>query len=104
MNDSAFVAYRGNADFHDGTLLNFHHQGSIIRARVCGASKKVYIVEFTGVRTVWANRPEGMLLYALTELLGEAPLRRFVFVSWHEDDAAALEIGAEGFMVQAEEI
>jgi hypothetical protein len=102
MIDSSFVAYRGNADFHDGTLLDFHREGSIVRARVRGASKKIYIVEFTGVQGVRANRPEGMLLYSLTELLGEAPLRRFVFVNWHEEDAAALEIDAEGFLVQSE--
>src|SRR6267154_2155628 len=103
MNDSAFVAYRGNADFYDGTLLDFHREGSIVRTQVRGASMKVYVVEFTGVRDVRANKPEGMVLYSLSELLGDAPLRRFVFVNSDEEDAASLEIDAEGLVVQSDE-
>jgi hypothetical protein len=35
-----------------------------------------------------------MLLYSLTELRTDPPLRKFVFANWHEDDDAALEIEA----------
>jgi hypothetical protein len=103
MSDSSFVAYRGNADFHDGTILDVHQEGSFSRVRVRGASKKVYIVEFSGVRSVDASRPGGMLLYSLSELVGEPPLRRFVFVNWDGEDAAALAIDAHEFVVRAEE-
>jgi hypothetical protein len=53
-------------------------------------------VTFRGVESVNAERPEGMVAYALTEWDAPAPLRRFVFANWNEDDDATLEVTARG--------
>ncbi|HEV3417678.1 MAG TPA: hypothetical protein VG056_12715 [Pirellulales bacterium] len=102
MTDSSFVAYVGDADFHDGRVIDVQQIGTTVRVRVTGFSHRVFVAEFSGVRVVRSNRPEGMLLYALSERRCEAPLRRFVFLNWDEEDSAALEIDAEEFTVHGE--
>jgi hypothetical protein len=102
MAESSFVGYVGDADFHDGSVLAVEQQGGIVRVRVCGASGRVFVVEFGGVRAVRAARPEGMLLYALSELSCERPLRRFAFTNWDDDSDAYLEVESETITVQGE--
>jgi hypothetical protein len=100
--DREFVQYVGNADFHDGTIIDIRHDAEAIRVRVRGASKKVYIAEFPVGKIIRINRPEGMLLYSLSELRTDPPLRRFAFANWDEEDDAALEIEAETLIVHNE--
>jgi hypothetical protein len=102
MTDASFVGYVGDADFHDGTVLAVEQQYGMARVRVRGASGKVLVVEFRGVRAVRANQPEGMMLYALSELRGELPLRRFAFANWDDDSPACLEVDAESIAVREE--
>src|SRR5262245_40796819 len=98
MVDSSFIGYVGEPDFHDGSILTVERKDSCARVRVQGASGKVFIVEFRGVRAVKANQPEGMVLYALSELRGDPPLRRFVFANWDDDGKSYLEVEAENFV------
>ncbi len=98
--ESWFVGYVGDADFHDGSVLEIEQQGATAHVRVQGASGRVFVVDFGGVHAVRANRPEGMLLYALSELSCEPPLRRFVFANWDDDSDAHLEVEAENFAVR----
>ena len=95
MSDRVFVRYVGNADFHDGSIVDVQHDTDAIRVRVRGASGKIYVAEFPAGKPVRLNRPVGMLLYSLCELRADPPFRRFVFANWHENDDAALEIDAE---------
>src|SRR6266496_4219230 len=99
MSDSAFIVYVGDAEFHDGCILAVEQLEGGIRVGVRGYSGKLFIVAFSGVHAVTANRPEGMVLYALSELRCEPPLRRFVFNNWDDEDNARLEIDAEDFTV-----
>lgn len=102
MSDASFVAYVGDPDFHDGSILAVEHQDDEFRVRVRGASGKVYVVTFNGVLAVRKNRPEGMLLYSLSEQRGDPPLRRFVFANWDDDSNSYLEIDATGFSMLEE--
>src|ERR1700722_14078111 len=95
MSDASFIAYVGDPDFHDGSIVAVEHEERVSRVRVCGASGKAFLVVFTGVYAVRANAPEGMVLYALSELRGEPPMRRFVFANWDSDGKGFLEIVAE---------
>jgi hypothetical protein len=99
MARASFVGYVGDADFHDGSVLTVEHQGGTAHVRVRGASGQVFTVEFGGVRSVRANHPENMVLYALTELSGDPPLRRFAFANWDEESEAYLEVDAETIVV-----
>lgn len=102
MAETTFVSYVGVADFHDGSVLAVEHQGTTCHVRVRGASGKLFVVEFGGVGAVRANQPEGMVLYALSELSGEPPLRRFAFANWDDDSPSYLEIDAESIAVRDE--
>ena len=99
MSDPSFIAYVGDPDFHDGSILAVEQEDDVLRVRVRGASGKVFVVTFNGVLAVRKNRPEGMLLYSLSEQRGEPPLRRFVFANWDNDSKACLEIDSTGFSV-----
>jgi hypothetical protein len=102
MAGSSFVGYVGDAEFHDGSVLAVEQRGGMVRVRVRGAGGGVFVVEFGGVRAMRAARPEGMLLYALSELSGEPPLRRFTFANWDDDSEAYLEVDAETIRVHEE--
>jgi hypothetical protein len=102
MAEASFVGYVGDADFHDGSVVAVEHQGSAVRVHVRGASGKLFAVDFGGVRAVRANQAEGMVLYALSELSGEPPLRRFAFANWDDDSPAYLEVEAETIAVREE--
>ena len=102
MAEPSFIGYVGDADFHDGSVLAVEHRGRDVRIRVRGYSGKVFIAEFGGVQAVRANCPEGMVLYSLSELSAEPPLRRFAFTNWDEDGEAYLEIDATTFAVTEE--
>ena len=102
MRDPSFVGYVKDADYHDATILSVEQTGDVVRVRVCGYDEKIFVSEFSGVQAVRATRPEGMMLYALSEMSSAPPLRRFVFTNWHDDDDAALEIDAETLRVYDE--
>ena len=102
MQRSSFVGYIGDADFHDGSILTVDRRGDAVRVRVRGASGKTFIVDFGGVSAMRANQPEGMLLYALSEMTGKPPLRRFVFANWDDDSKARLEVDAASFSISTE--
>jgi hypothetical protein len=91
VNSSQYV---GNADFHDGRILNVRQDADAIRVRVRGASKRIYLAEFPAGRIIKSDRPEGMLLYSLSEMRTDAPQRLFAFANWDEEDDAVLEIEA----------
>jgi hypothetical protein len=99
MTSEDFVAYVGDPDFHDGAVLGVVVDGDLARIVVRGASGQEYVVEFHGVKEVRSNRPEGMMLYALTEMRTGVGARRFVFSNWEPDDDANLEVEAESFSV-----
>ena len=97
---SEFVQYVGSPDFHDGRILRVEQQADLIRVRVRGYSGREYAAEFANGRIVVSNHPEGMLLYSLSEMRGEPPIRKFAFANWDEEDDAALEIDATGLSVR----
>ncbi|HTU90539.1 MAG TPA: hypothetical protein VMF69_10730 [Gemmataceae bacterium] len=88
MSDASFVAYVGEPDFHDGSILALERQDGTLRVRVRGASGKVFVLTFRGVSAVHAHSPEGMMLYALAQLRGEPALHHFVFVNWDDESKA----------------
>jgi hypothetical protein len=93
------VAYVGDADFHDGSILTVEVGEGTARVRIRGYSGKFFTVSFRGVVAVRANRPEGMVLYGLCELRSQSPVRRFCFANWNVGDDASLEIDATEFAV-----
>ena len=104
MGDTAFIGYVGEPDFHDGSVIAVERRGDSVRVRVRGASGKVFVAEFSGVHAVRSSKPEGIILYALSEMQGQPPCRRFVFANSDEQDEAGLEIDAERFRVYEEAV
>ncbi|MFQ5503873.1 MAG: hypothetical protein ACE5F1_03640 [Planctomycetota bacterium] len=49
------------------------------------------------MKKIRSVRPEGMYLYALSELTAEPPHRRFDFTNWDDEGDAMLQILARSF-------
>src|ERR1700743_1415154 len=98
----------GPADFHDGLILLLFLTGDEVWITVQGASEKHYEVWFEGVQSLESKSPEGMVLYALCEKVGESPspLRNYEFVNWYCDEpsdqrsSAYLRIAAKSFTIK----
>jgi hypothetical protein len=99
MSSEEFIGYVGDRDFHDGHVVTVDREGDTARVRVRGASGRGFVVEFRGVQVIRFEHPEGMMIYALSEMRALPPTRRFVFGNWDEDDKSFLEIEAESFSV-----
>ena len=97
MTSDEFIGYVGDPDFHDGSVVSVTAERDLARVVVRGASEQEYVVEFRGVKAMRSNRPEGMMIYSLTEMRARSAARRFVFTNWDEDDDATLEVEAEDF-------
>ena len=87
-----FVAYVGPPEIHDGVVEAVEREGDQVRVLLRGGIGRPIEVVFRGVESVTARRAEGMVLYALAEMRAPAPLRRFVFANWEEEDDASLEV------------
>ena len=94
-----FIAYAGDPDFHDGSVVSVVEERDSTRVVVRGASGQEFVVEFRGVKAMRSCKPEGMLIYSLSEMKAQPPARRFEFANWHEDDDAFFSIDAEDFSV-----
>ena len=103
MDASSFLGYVGPSDFHDGSIVSVEHENGAVRVRVRGFSGAIYAVEFEAAQIVRRTRAEGMMIYALSELRGEALSRRFAFANCDEEDDAELEIDATAFHVRLDE-
>ncbi|PYL07992.1 MAG: hypothetical protein DME34_05725 [Verrucomicrobia bacterium] len=98
MNASEFVAYVGPPDIHDSTITSVTRQGDSVRVELRTLDARPLSLTFQGVASIMSQHPEGMFLYALTELASPSPpLRRFVFANSDEESASALEVLAENF-------
>jgi len=92
--EGEFVAYVGDARVHDATIASIEHDGASAVVMLQSQEGYRFRIRFQGVASIAANRAEGMMLYALSEMTAPPPLRRFVFANWDEDDDAFLEIVA----------
>jgi hypothetical protein len=100
--ESAFLRYVGDPDFHDGQVLGVDQADQSLIVQIQGGSGRVFRVEFGRVVGIRANRPIGMLLYALSEFAAEPPLRRFAFANGDEESDSVLEVEAESISVRPE--
>ena len=96
---TSFIDYIEPEELHDATLLRFAQEDNRVTVYIQGQEGHSFVVEFLDVASIHALSPEGMILYSLTEMKAEPPLRRFVFVNWNEEDKAALEIVAKDLRV-----
>jgi len=96
---TSFIAYIEPEELHDATLLRFAQEDNRVTVYIQGQEGRSFVFEFLDVTSIHAISPEGMILYSLTEMKAEPPLRRFVFVNWNEEDKAALEIVAKDLRV-----
>ncbi len=81
------LSYVTNPDFHDGRIIAVSRTEDKVQVTIKGSNGKHYVVGFDGVTSVESESPEGMMLYALSEVdAGAESLRRFEFVNWYVDE------------------
>ena len=96
MTPSEFVAYVGPAIIHDSTIVSVARSGDTSHVGLRTLDTRSLSLTFHGVASVLSQHPEGMFVYALSEMSHDAPpLRRFVFANSDEGSTSTLEIVAE---------
>jgi hypothetical protein len=89
------VSHVGDDGLRDGVVVAVSQDGSDARVQVRGGNGDRFEVCFSGVASISEHRAAGMRIYALAEMTGKPPLRRFVFFAhWDEPDDATLEVDA----------
>jgi|SRR6476660_9781316 len=101
MNDEGFIGYVGIADLHDAVVLRVSVQDKKAEVAVRGYSGREHVIVFEGVDQVEQNAPEGMLLYSLSEMRTQPPLRKFVFVNSQENHPAFLSVLAKDCRIRS---
>jgi len=97
---SEFVAYVDPADIHDSTVESVARHGSNVRVDLRTLDAQPLSLTFRSVASLSSQRPEGMFVYALAELVSPTPpLRRFAFQNSDEESASTLELLAADFSV-----
>jgi hypothetical protein len=99
MEENEFVGYVGNPDLHDAHVKSVLRSGSSAEVRLETQNGRELRICFSDVRSLVAEQPEGMMIYALTELKADPPYRRFVFTNWDEEDTRSLEVLAKDFKI-----
>ncbi len=97
--DRDFIAYIGDSDIHDGVVTGVEHIGGKASVTIESEEGRLLIVQFDGVKSVKANKPEGMKLYSLSEMK-HPENRLFVFTNWEDEDDAYLEVIAEDYKIK----
>jgi hypothetical protein len=92
--ESDFIGYVHEPDVHD-VILRVRDNGELVGVLVKAYDGRLYALEFQGVQSLKAHRPEGMILYALIEMEAAPPSRRFVFADWEGSGGRYLEVTAE---------
>lgn len=87
-----FLQYIGPAELHDASVTQVTRRGTVLDVEVRGFEGSRISVRFQDVTDVVANRPEGMMLYALSEFACQAGLRHFGFQNWDSEDDASLSL------------
>lgn len=94
MAEKSFVRYWSSESVHDGKVRQVKQDSDRLRVLIETAEGRLVSFEFSGVQSVKQNRPEGMILYSLSEMEGIPPFRSFSFVNWDDDDESYLEVVA----------
>ncbi len=91
------LGYRGGPELHDGKIASVSSFGTTLTVLVTTIEGREVGLKFLDVQRIKQHQPVGMQLYALAEMAGTHPWRRFVFVNWDEEDEARLEVISKGF-------
>jgi hypothetical protein len=97
MKKNDFLAYVGDAEIHDASILSVAHSGDQVDVILKSVTGRVLKIVFTGAKEVISREPVGMVVYSLTEVQWDPPFRKFVFTNANEDNHAILEIEAQSF-------
>jgi Cysteine-rich CPCC len=92
-----FVGYRGGHDLHDAKVVSVEQDSDVARVVIETVDGRRILLEFFEVASLTQSQANGMMLYGLSEFESTAPLRRFVFANWDDDDDARLEVVAAAF-------
>jgi hypothetical protein len=99
MESARFVGYVGVPEIHDAVVAAVRESPDYVDVDLEAETGAMFTITFTGVHSLKANRPVGMLLYSLSEMESEGPGRTFRFTNSEGEDDASLEIIADAFTI-----
>jgi hypothetical protein len=98
MANDEFVAFVGDPDIHDAVVKSVSYNGQQAEVSIETLSGRRIDVSFSDVKLFHAHEPLGMVLYALNEMRGIPPYRKFVFTNSEESSDSGLSLEARKFV------
>jgi hypothetical protein len=99
MQEGSFVRFIGDYRLHDSRIKEIKSTEDIVQVSIISEGNEIITVKFVGVKSINANRPEGMIIYSISEMVWQSPYRKFVFANWNEEDDASIEIVAKDCII-----
>jgi len=93
--EEQFLGYIGDYRVHDSKIEGILCENTNATVTLRGYEGELITVHFYGVQNMHFNRPIGMMLYAISEMKANEPMRKFLFANWDDEDNASFEILAE---------
>ncbi|BFT74055.1 hypothetical protein [Paenibacillus sp. P36] len=97
--ENEFLTYIGDYRIHDSKIEGIFWEDTTLTVTLKSYEGGTIVIKFIRLQTVNANRPLGMILYAISELVKNGPYRKFRFANWRDEDDAFLEIISEGIEI-----
>jgi len=100
MYNENLIGYIGDYRIHDSKIHAIETDNDNIHVSLVSDDKETIKVTFIEVKSIKSNNALGMILYAISEIKEQQPLRKFIFINWDEEDASSLEIVAQDCIIQ----
>jgi hypothetical protein len=98
---SDFIRYVGPPTIHDSTFLLFQKaESDSFDVHLKSADGDIIILRFIDVSDITYSKPEGMFVYALSEVTCDLGLHRYIFVNSEEDSESFFEITCKEIQIQ----
>ena len=98
MANDEFVAYVGDPEIHDAVVKSVSYNGQQAEMSVETLDGRRIHISFSDVKLFHAHEPLGMVLYALNEMRGIPPYRKFAFTNSEESSDSVLYLEAREFV------
>jgi hypothetical protein len=93
MSAETVVRYVGDSDFHDAVVVRVEQQQDTVSVLLKAAGGSYRTIRFGGVESLTSNSPNGMIIYAISEMTSPT-LRKFIFVNSDDSNDSALAVVA----------
>lgn len=97
--ENEFLKYIGDYRVDDSRVKKITKLKEDVIVKLTNEDEDDIEITFSGVREIYENKAEGMILYSICEMKEVEPFRKFSFVNTDEEDESYLDIVALSYSI-----